>query len=67
MRNRYEKAVKGPLGADLTSLGLACFAVGGSLTVVGFFELSVRFCHDFVGKYGETEIRPDEQNCNRTR
>lgn len=37
------------LRSDLPSLGFAGLAVGSALSVVGFFEFSVWFCHDFAG------------------
>lgn len=37
------------LGSNLPSLGFAGLAVGSALSVVGFFEFSVWFCHDFTG------------------
>jgi hypothetical protein len=35
------------LGADLATFCLPCLAVGGSLAVIRFLELSMRFYHDF--------------------
>lgn len=44
------------LGANLASLGLASLAVSSPLSVVGFFQFSVRFNHDGTANFRIFEV-----------
>ena len=41
------------LGADFSSFGLSCFAVGGSLAVIGFFQLALCFGHGVLDVFSD--------------